>query len=123
VLLDIPGNELSVATHTALYINEVVSVANRADALGDLRALLGESLVLVTRGFHGLHNLLQTHYRLWGTTRPPPDRLAIGVVEALLHSVESLFGLRNGLCGSPLFDGSRRCDCFAQLMLHMEEVR
>jgi hypothetical protein len=122
-LLESPGNELPVATHTALSINKVVSAAHRADALGDLLAPLGESLGLVTRGFHGLHNLLPTPDRLWGMTRSPPDRLAIGVVKALLHAVERLCGLRHGLCGSPLFDGERRCDGFAQLMLHREEVR
>jgi hypothetical protein len=123
VLLDIPGNELPVATHAALQIYKVVSVAQRADALGDLLALCGESLVLVTRGFHSLHNLLQTHDRLWGTTRSPLDRLAVGMVEALLHPVECLFGLRNSLGGSSLFDSHWSGDCFAQLMLHMEEVR
>jgi hypothetical protein len=52
-----------------------------------------------------------------------PIHLAIGVVEALLHPTAYLFGLRNSLCGSPLFDSQRRCDCAAQLMLHMEDVR
>ena len=36
VLLDIPGNELAVATHAALQVDKVVGVADGADALGDL---------------------------------------------------------------------------------------
>ena len=32
-LLDIPGNELAVATHAALQVDKVVGVADGADAL------------------------------------------------------------------------------------------
>jgi hypothetical protein len=39
VVLDILGNELPVATHTALQGNEVVGVANGTDALGDRLAV------------------------------------------------------------------------------------
>jgi hypothetical protein len=40
-----------------------------------------------------------------------------------MHPLERLLSPRHGLGRSPLFDGQRRCDRFAQLMLHMEEVR
>ena len=40
-----------------------------------------------------------------------------------MHALARLFGLRNGLCGRPLFDGHRRCDRFAQGILHVAEVR
>ena len=41
VVLDIPRNELAVATHAALQVDKVVGVADGADALGDLLALPG----------------------------------------------------------------------------------
>jgi hypothetical protein len=47
----------------------------------------------------------------------------MSVVEALVHPRARLFGLRHGLGRRPLFDGQRRCDRFAQVMLPMEEVR
>jgi len=50
VVLDIPSNELPVATHTARQVNKVVGVADGANALGDLLTLPGETLVLVARG-------------------------------------------------------------------------
>jgi hypothetical protein len=79
LLTDIPRDELDSRLHLGHHtlsfrnplqarLNEVVSVAQGADALGDLLTLGGESLVLGTRGFHSLHNLLQTHAPLWGHT-------------------------------------------------------
>src|SRR5215475_3848556 len=47
VLLDIPRNELAVATHTTLQVHKVVGVADGAHALRNLLALPGEPLVLV----------------------------------------------------------------------------
>ena len=49
VLLDISCNEFAVATHAALHVHKMVGVANGADALRDLLALSGETLVLVVR--------------------------------------------------------------------------
>src|SRR5262249_12162849 len=123
VLLDITGDELAVATHAALQVHKVVGVANGTNALGDLLTLPGETLVLVARGFHALRYLFQPWNRLWRAAWTTLGRLAIGVVAALVHPLERLFSLRHGLGRSSLFDGQRRCDRFAQLMLHMEEVR
>jgi hypothetical protein len=49
MLLDIPRNELAVATHAALQVHKVIGVAKGANALRDLLALPGETLVLVAR--------------------------------------------------------------------------
>src|SRR5215468_3230968 len=49
VLLDIPRNELAVATYTALQVDKVVGMAEATDTLGDQRALRSETLVLVLR--------------------------------------------------------------------------
>ena len=50
VPLDITGNEFPVPTHPALQVDKVVGMANGADALGDLLALLGEAVMLVASG-------------------------------------------------------------------------
>jgi len=107
VALDIPGHERAVATHTALQVDTVGGVADGAEALGDRLALSGEALVLVASRFHVLRNLLQARCRLWGTTWTTLCRLAVGVVEGLLHLLERLFRRGGGLCGSPLFGGHR----------------
>ena len=64
VLLDIPRNELAVATHAALSVNKVVGVANGAHALRDLLALCAEALVLLARRFHLVRHLRETWHRL-----------------------------------------------------------
>src|SRR5712692_9745966 len=64
VLLDIPCNELAVATHAALQVHKVVGVADGANALRDLLALCAEALVLVARRFHLLRNLREAWHRL-----------------------------------------------------------
>ena len=101
----------------------MVGVADGANALRGLLALPGETLVLVVRCCHILGSLLQAWRRLWRAAWTTLCRLAIGVVAALVHPLERLFRLRHGLSRSPLFDGQWRCDRFAQLMLHMKEVR
>jgi hypothetical protein len=103
VLLDISGNELAVATHATIEVDKVVGMADGTDALGDLCALPGEALVLLTRGFHGLRSLLHTHGRLWGATGTALWRLAIDVGQERLPTVERLFSLDNGLVSRPLF--------------------
>src|SRR5919109_2589887 len=123
VALDIPSNEFAVATHTALQVHKVVGLAEGANALGDRLALAGKALVFLASAFHVLRHLLQARRRLWGTTWPTLCRLAVGVIEALMHALERLFGLRNRFCGCPLFYRHRRGDRFAQFILHVEEIR
>jgi hypothetical protein len=124
VLLDISGNELAVATHTTIEVDKVVGMADGTDALCDLFALPGEALVLVllTRGFHGLRSLLQTHGRLWGATGTALWRLAIDVGQERLLTVERLFSLDNGLVRRPLFGSHGGRDGLAQFMLYTEEA-
>src|SRR5262245_37509 len=123
VLLDIPCNELAVAPHAALPVHKMVGVADGAHALRDLLALPGEMRVLVVRCCHSLGRLLQAWSYLWRTAWTTLGRLTMSIVAALVHPLERLFSLRHGLGRSPLFDGQRRCDRFAQRMLHMEEIR
>src|SRR5713101_4327269 len=84
VLLDIPGNELAVATHAALQVDKVVGVADGADTLGDLLALFAEALVLVASGFHVLLHLLQARGYFWRAARARLCRFASGGVEVRL---------------------------------------
>jgi hypothetical protein len=123
VPLDIPGNELTIATHATLQVDKVVRVADSANALGDLRALLGEALVLVASGFDFLRNLLDTRCHLWGAPWTPLCWLVVGTATVLWHTLERLFRLNDCLLGSSLFRGHGGGDSLAQFMLHMEEVR
>ena len=116
VLLDIPRNELAVATHAALQVHKVVGVADGAKALRDLLALPGETLVLVVCSRPILGSLLQAGSRLWRAAWTTCGRLAVGVGKVLVHPLERLFSPRHSLGGRPLFDGQRRCDRLAQLM-------
>src|SRR5262249_51851732 len=118
VVLDILGNELLVATHTTLHVNEVIGVAHGTDALGDGLTLSAEALGLLASSFYILRPLLQARCRLWGT----PWRRAVAMGEIRVPLLERLFGLHNGLGRRALFDSQRRCDRFTQLMLPMEEV-
>jgi hypothetical protein len=123
VLLDIPGNELAVSPHAALQVDKVVGVADGADALGELLTLAGEPLGLLASCVHFLLDLFQARRRLWGMPWTTLCRLAVGVIEVLVHPRERLFRLRGGLVGGTLFGGQWGRDGFAQLMLHMEDVR
>ena len=76
-------------------------MADGADALGDLLALRGEALMLLVSRFDLLRNLLEAWRRLWGTPWTTLCRLAVGVVESLMHPLERLFGLRDGLLQQP----------------------
>ena len=60
-----------------------------------------EALVLVASRFHVLRDLLQAWGRLWGTAWTTLCRLAVGVVEVLVHPLERLFRLRDGLVRQP----------------------
>ena len=68
MLLDIPGNELAVATHAALQVHKVVGVADGADARATCLALVSEALVFMTGRCDGLRHLLKDCGLLWGTT-------------------------------------------------------
>jgi hypothetical protein len=107
VLLDIPGNKLAIATHASFPGHNMVGVAESADALGDLRALPGEALVLVTRGFHRLGDLLQAGDALRRTARATLGTHVMSHGEVLVRLLERRFGLGDRLGGSPLFGGHR----------------
>ena len=51
LLLDISRNELPIATHTSRQIDKVVCMADSADTLSDLLALLADALVLLASHF------------------------------------------------------------------------
>src|SRR5262245_24845037 len=123
VLLDIPGNELAVATYTALQVDKVIGMAEATDTLGDQRALRSETLVLVLRCRHILGSLLQAWRRLWRAAWTTFGRLAVGVGKTLVDPLERLFRLRHSLGRRSRCDSQRRCDRFAPLLLHLEEVR
>src|SRR2546422_2102645 len=94
-----------------------------AHALGDLRALPGEALGLLARGFHSLCALFQARGPLWRAARAALCRRVVGDVETLMHPLARLFSLANSLFGGTLFAGHGSGDGLAEFMLHMEEVR
>jgi len=57
---NIGGNQLAVSTHAALKVNKVVGLADGADALGNLLALVSEPLMFTAGRFECLLGLLQT---------------------------------------------------------------
>ena len=79
-----------------------------AYALSDCLVLRGEALVCLASVFHVLRHLLQACGRLGWTTWTTLCRGTVSVAEVLVHPVERLFSLRNGLGGRSLFDGQRR---------------
>src|SRR6266571_5456335 len=119
VLLEVPGKEFAVAAYAALQVDKVVGVADGADALRDRLALRGEALVFLASRVHFLLHLRQARCPLWGATWAGLLRLLVGVEQVLVHPLARFFRLG----GRSLFGGHGGCDGFAQLMLHMEEVR
>jgi hypothetical protein len=83
----------------------VVGVAHGANALGDLLALSGETVVFLASRFHCLFNLLQARGPFWRAPRAALFRLVVGRVERFLPPLERLFRLGGGLFGRSLFDG------------------
>src|SRR6266542_1844487 len=107
MLLDIPSYQLAVATDPTLQVDKVVGVTDGANTLPDLLALPGKAAVLLTCCVHGLLDLLQTRYPLWGAARATLCCLVVGVVEVLMHPLARLFRLRGSLGSGPLFGGQR----------------
>src|SRR5712691_6896866 len=68
LLADICRNEPTVSPHATLYIDKVVGLADRTDALGDLLSLGTEALELQARRLRVLFELLQACGSLWGAT-------------------------------------------------------
>jgi len=69
VLLNIRGNELTIAAYPALEIDKVVVVANAPETRLDLCTLLTETRVLTTGRFECLLGLFQAYRFFWGATR------------------------------------------------------
>ena len=121
--MDITRNEFAVTTHAALQIDEVIGMANSADALRDLLALCAKALVRVARSLQRVFDLLQVCNALWRAARAALHGRVGGRREILVRLLERLFCLGDSLGDRPLFGGSWDRDCFAQFMLYMEEVR
>jgi hypothetical protein len=102
-----------MATPPALQVDTVGGGPDGAAALGDRLPLPGAALVLVASGVHVLCNLLQALSRLWEAARIALLRLVVPCVEGLVHPVERLFYLGQGLGGSPLCGGHRGRDGLA----------
>src|SRR5207253_826023 len=83
VLLEVPGNEFAVAAYAALHVDTVVGVADGAHALGDLRTLRGEPLVLLASRVHVLLHLLHPRCHLGEAPWAALLRLLVGVVEGV----------------------------------------
>jgi hypothetical protein len=113
----------AMATHAALQGDNVVGVADGAQARRDLLARCGAGLVLVARGVHVLRSLRHTRDRLWGTTWPTLCRRVIGVGTGLLHPGERLFCLGDRLGGRALLNGHGRCNGPAPLLRPREALR
>lgn len=107
VLLDIPGNKLAMAPPAAFQVHNMGGVADGAAALGDLLALPGEALVLVTRGFHRWGDLRQACGALRRTARATLGPHVMSHIEVRVRLLARRFGLGDCLGGSPLFGSPR----------------
>ena len=105
VRVDISGNELAVATHTALEIDTMVIVPDATDALANVLALLSEALMLTTGGFECLRGVLQAHRGFGGPARPALFGLVTRVWLVGVHLLELVPGCAERLVCSPLFHG------------------
>jgi hypothetical protein len=79
-------------------------VADGADTLGDLLALLAEALVLLASCFYILCGLRKTRGHLGGAAGTTPPRVCTVILRVLLHPGELLFNRRHSLFGGTLFD-------------------
>src|SRR5262249_49389366 len=123
MLLDIRGNESTVAAHAALEIDTMVIGAHATDIRLDLCALRSEPRGLATGRFERLLGLLQAHGCLWGPTRPALFGLVIRAYRGGLQPFERLCGFADGLVCRPFFGGHGTGDGFDQLVRHMKQVR
>ena len=105
LLLDISRNELPISTHTSLQIDKVVRMADSADTLSDLLALLADALVLLASHFSFLRELLQACGVLWRAPRTAFLRLAARALKLSLHLLKPLVSLGGCLAGRPLLRG------------------
>jgi hypothetical protein len=122
VRADICGDELAVATHTALQVHKVIGLADGLKALFDLLALLGKSLVLTAGRFEGLLGLCKAHRRFWGAAWPALCGLLVCAFKTHVHLIKSLLCLAERLVGSPLFGGQGCTNGGTEGMLDMEHV-
>ena len=123
VRLDSRGDELAIAAHPALKIDQVVVVTNASKARLDLFTLGCEPMVLTTGRVERLLGLLQARGVLWGTAWTALFGLVPRTGWSTLQPVKLLLGFGNGLLGRPLFGRHGPRDGFDQLVLPMAEVR
>src|SRR4029453_2615514 len=105
--LDIGRNELAVAAHAALQIDQVVDLADATDALGDLLSLGADAFELLARRVRFLCELLQACGGLWGATRPPFFRRVARALQLTLSLLKPRLRLGGRLRSRPLLGGHR----------------
>jgi hypothetical protein len=106
-LLDIAGTQRAMATHAACQGHNMVGGAESAEALGAVRALPGEALGLVPRGFHRWGDRLQAGDALRRTARATLGTPGMSHGAGLVRRLARRFGLGDRLGGSPLCGGHR----------------
>jgi hypothetical protein len=121
--LDVVGHELAVSTDTPVPVNTVVGLADSAEALGDLRALLRQALMLPAGHSECLPGWHTAHERLWRVFRTDWWRLVACGFRMRLHLIERLLCLGDDFLGGAHFGRHRGTDGLAELMLPMEQVR
>ncbi len=114
---------MAVSTYPPLKVDNMVVVAHATDARFDVLTLLGQALVLTTRRFERLLDVIKAHGCLWGTARLAFFGCLVRGLPMRLHLLKLLPCLGDGLVGGPLFGGHRHEDGLAEFMLHMEHVR
>ena len=102
LLADICRHEPTVAPHASLSITTMVGLADRPDALGDLRALGTAALALLARRWRVLCELLQACGCWWGAPWAALVRRVSRLLKLPLHLRKPLLRLAGRLGSRPL---------------------
>ena len=103
--LDIGRNELPIAAHASLQIDQVVRMADSVEALGALLALGAEALELLARGLRFAFGLLSARRLRWVVSRPLRLRLIARTLQRALGLIEPLLRGGGRLDRRPLLGG------------------
>jgi hypothetical protein len=120
---DICGDAPAVAPHAALQVDTVSGVAHGLEALGDLRALLGEALVLPASRCEGRLGVLKTQGGFWRPARPALFGLSAGALKPRWSLSKSLLRRGGRLVGGSLCGGKGGTHGGAACMLDRAHVR